>query len=161
MKHKGKYHETKFSNRKKLLLLIIYKKNTQRRDLGQSLVLGSNVFTPKALQKASLICFCLRTFMSSICRNSLDAKSTISSNPMMSNWIGEILPNKAPIEMRTLADAISAPIKFANDNLIIKSPSQTMQEREAKIKHSKAQNLCFNGVDSLDCAMVHFKKATH
>lgn len=32
--------------------------------------------------------------------------------------MGEILPNNAPMLMRTLAVAMSAPIKFAKDNLI-------------------------------------------
>jgi hypothetical protein len=32
--------------------------------------------------------------------------------------MGEMRPNKAPIEMRTEAAAISAPTKFSRDNLI-------------------------------------------
>lgn len=35
--------------------------------------------------------------------------------------MGEMRPNKAPIEMSTDAAAMSAPIKFCSDNLIFES----------------------------------------
>lgn len=39
-------------------------------------------------------------------------------SPMMSSWMGEMRPSKAPMLIRTLAAAISAPIRLASDNLI-------------------------------------------
>lgn len=72
--------------------------------------------------------------MSSICRNSFDAKRTISKSPITRSWMGEIRPSSAPMEIRTLAAAISAPIMLANDNLIASFSYDNERGRETREK---------------------------
>lgn len=78
--------------------------------------------------------------MSSIWKYSLDAKRTISKSPITSSWIGEIRPSNAPMLIRTLAAAMSAPIMFANDNLISWMEVKKEREREKSMKLCRCAN---------------------
>lgn len=79
--------------------------------------------------------------MSSICKNSFDAKRIISIRPITNNWTGEIRPSSAPIEMSTLAVAMSAPIIFPSDNLIMNEKWDFFSTRQVWIKiHCKVSN---------------------
>lgn len=57
--------------------------------------------------------------MRSICKYSLEAKKKISMKPMKSSWMGVMRPSRAPILIRTLAAATSAPIMESSDSLMM------------------------------------------